>query len=248
MIEIFTGEIFEAHITRRKLLELAVGTCTGLAFAGCLGYVPSPPENVSQVKAGGALKLVDPKIKGDVSLEETLLKRRSIRTYSGRELTIEEVSQLLWSAQGITSPWGGRTAPSAGALYPLELYLVSGNTKGLDKGVYRYKSDTHELVKVLDGDVREALGDAAVGQSSVKEAAVDIVFSAVYSRTTSKYGERGFRYVHMEAGHAAQNVYLQAVSLNLGAVIMGAFIDGKVKEILNIQEEPLYIMPVGRKS
>lgn len=164
-------------------------------------------------------------------------------------LTLAEVAQLLWSAQGITdSKRAYRTAPSAGALFPLEVYAVIGNVEGLAEGVYKYKPDEHELVKVGDGDVRDKLAVAALGQACVREGAIAVVFSAVYERTTRKYGDRGVRYVHMEAGHAAQNVCLQAVSLNLGTVVIGAFKDDEVSKILNLpdEEQPLYILPIGK--
>ena len=220
--------------------------------------IPHEPESVEPTKTndsqrigvGERIKLPEPSYTGNLSVEEALSQRRSIRAYSGENLTIEEVSQLLWSAQGITSAGGGRTAPSAGALYPLELYLVVGDVEGIDKGVYRYRPEEHELEKVKDGDTRTELADAALGQACVRDAAIDIVFTAVYERTTGKYGERGIRYVQMEAGHAAQNVYLQAVALDLGTVVIGAFVDGEVKEIMNMEEQetPLYILPVGRKG
>jgi SagB-type dehydrogenase family enzyme len=199
---------------------------------------------------GERIKLPEPCTTGNTSVEAALSQRRSIRAYSGDNLTIEEVSQLLWSAQGITAPWGGRTAPSAGALYPLELYLVVGDVEGIDKGVYRYRPGAHELEKVKADDVRAELADAALGQECVRDAAIDIVFTAVYERTTRKYGERGIRYAHMEAGHAAQNVYVQAVALDLGTVVIGAFYDREVANIVNVSEHenPLYIMPVGRKG
>lgn len=195
------------------------------------------------------IKLPKPRYEGDTSIEEALLKRKSTRNYKGN-LTMEEISQLLWAAQGITST---RTAPSAGATYPLEIYLVVGDVDDLGKGVYTYLPREHSLIKILDGDIRRELADACLGQAFVEEAAVDIIFAAVYERTTRRYGERGIRYVHMEIGHAAQNVYLQAVSLNLGTVVVGAFYDERVKEIMEIEkmgkmgkiEEPLYIMPVG---
>ncbi len=232
-----------------------------------ISYKPEPSVEkkrigVKKIEVGERIKLPEPIYKSNISVEEALLKRRSIRTYSDENLTIEEVSQLLWAAQGITSPWGGRTAPSAGALYPLELYLVVGSVEWFDKGVYKYRPEEHELEKVLDGDKRGELAKAAIGpnQEHVRNAAVSIVFTAVYERTTAKYKTpvyeertgasylRGIRYVHMEAGHAAQNVYLQAVSLDLGTFVIGAFVGDKVKEIVNAeeQEEPLYIMPVGR--
>jgi len=195
------------------------------------------------------IKLPEPKYDSNTSIEKALHERRSVRDFKDEPLTLAEVSQLLWAAQGITSPRGFRTAPSAGALYPLEVYVVVGNVEGLTQGVYRYRPDEHELVKVAEGDKRAEVSAAALGQSSVKDGAIDIIFSAVYERTTRKYGERGIRYVHMEAGHSAQNVYLQAVSLGLGKVVIGAFQDNRVKEVINMPDEeyPLYIMPVGRK-
>jgi len=201
------------------------------------------------VENNARIILPEPRYDSDVSLEETLLKRRSIRSYTGEGLTLQEVSQLLWAAQGITDPSGKRTAPSAGALYPLEVYIVVGDVEDIVKGVYKYEPQQHELVKVLAGEQRKALAKAALDQQSVAQGAIDIVITAIYKRTTGKYGDRGVRYVHMEAGHAAQNVYLQAVALNLGTVSIGAFYDDQVKEVLNLPEdrEPLYIMPVGKK-
>lgn len=205
---------------------------------------PKPPEpKLSE------LKLPDPRYDSKISLEQTLLKRRSIRDYTGEPLTLHETSQLLWAAQGITDARGLRTAPSAGATYPLETYLVVGRVENVTHGVYRYDPPTHKLVKVLEGDVRVDLAAAALGQNWVKEAAINIVLTAIYERTTRRYGDRGTKYVHMEVGHAAQNVCLQAVALNLGAVVVGAFYDDRVSKVLNLprDEQPLYIIPVGRK-
>lgn len=208
------------------------------------------PNEMQEIGIGERIQLPKPRYESETSVEEALVQRRSIRDYSGENLTLEELSQLLWAAQGITGPWGGRTAPSAGALYPLELYIVVGDVEGLDRGVYRYGPEEHELEKVKNGDVRAELADAALGQEFIGDAAIDIVFSAVYERTTVKYRERGVRYVYLEAGHAAQNVYLQAVALDLGTVTIGAFYDNDVKDVVGIQEQenPLYIMPVGRKG
>jgi len=194
------------------------------------------------------IKLPEPVQDSNISIEEALLKRRSVRSYQESPLTLAEVSQLLWAAQGITSPRGLRTAPSAGALYPLEIYLVAGNVDDLPDGVYNYRPDKHELARVVKGDKRVELCNAALGQTSVRNAAAVIIFSAVRERTTMKYGDRGIKYVHIETGHAAQNVFLQATSLNLGTVVIGAFHDEAVKKVLTMSdmEEPLYIMPVGR--
>ena len=210
------------------------------------------PESVVEplpLEDGVRVKLMEPRRDGDVSIERTLQNRRSTREYTGEPLTLQEVSQLLWAAQGITDPRGFRTAPSAGALYPLEVYLVVGDVQNLEEGVYRYEPLEHELVMVLDGEKRAELSGAALKQDWVKEAAIDIVFAGVYERTTVKYGERGIRYVHMEVGHAAQNLCLQATAMDLGIVTVGAFYDEQVKEVLNLSEneQPLYIISIGRK-
>ncbi|MEM4616652.1 MAG: SagB/ThcOx family dehydrogenase [Archaeoglobaceae archaeon] len=194
-----------------------------------------------------SIKLPEPTLDGKKSLEKTLAERRSIREYSNEPITIRELSQLLWAAQGITDPRGFRTAPSAGALYPLEVFVVVGRVEGVKEGVYRYVPQNHSIVRVLDGDKREELAKIAVGQQCVKNAAIDIVITAIYERTTAKYGERGVRYVHFETGHAAQNILLQATALDLGAVPVGAFSDEELKKLLNLSEEqPLYIIAIGR--
>jgi len=194
------------------------------------------------------IKLPEPLQDGKTSIEKALRERRSVRSFKKGPLTLADVSQLLWAAQGISSPRGLRTAPSAGALYPLEIYLVAGNVDGLPGGVYHYRPVRHELVRMIAGDKRPELCTAALGQSSVRNAAAVIVFAAVYERTTVKYGERGIQYVYMETGHAAQNVALQAVPLNLGTVVIGAFQDAEVRKVLKMsgREQPLYVMPVGR--
>jgi len=231
------------------VIVIVLVVAIAITFPVLVTHKPAVEKNVMpDIEVGERIKLPVPIYMSNTSVEEALSKRRSIRTYSCEGLSIDDVSQLLWAAQGITGK--GRTAPSAGALYPLELYLVVGDVEGFDKGVYKYRQEEHELEKVVDGDKRQELAEAAGGQECVKDAAIDIVFTAIYERTTWKYGERGIRYVHMEAGHAAQNMYLQAVSLELGTVVIGAFIDDRVKELVNAEEQevPLYIMPVGRKG
>ncbi len=195
------------------------------------------------------IKLPPPRYESKTSLEQALLKRRSVREYSDAPLLLHELSQLLWAAQGITSRDGLRTAPSAGALYPLEVYVVAGRVEGLPSGVYQYRPRDHELALIVSGDKRRELYEAALQQEWVREGAASLVFSAVYERTTWRYGERGIRYVHMEVGHAAQNVCLQATALDLGTVVVGAFHDDRVKRILHMpdEEQPLYILPVGRR-
>ncbi len=196
------------------------------------------------------IRLPEPVQDSKTSIEQALTQRRSVRSFTDSSLTLAEVSQLLWAAQGITSPRELRTAPSAGALYPLEMYLVAGNVDALPAGVYHYEAERHELVRIVSGDKRPVLCAAALGQPSVRNAAAVIVIAAVYELTTIKYGTRGIQYVHMETGHAAQNVSLQAVPLHLGTVVIGAFQDAEVKKVLKMpdREQPLYVMPVGRRK
>jgi len=215
-------------------------------FGGCAKPATIPMPSLEQAEV---INLPEPRYDSDVSIEQSLLNRRSIRSYTGEPLTLQELSQLLWATQGITDPRGFRTAPSAGGLYPLELYLVAGDVEDLISGVYWYKPDGHQLIKTMDGDSRAELADAALAQSWVKDGAVSIVLTAVYERTTDKYGERGIRYIHMEAGHAAQNLCLQAIAMGLGTVTVGAFHDEQVTKLLNLteDEQPLYVIPIGRK-
>lgn len=183
-------------------------------------------------------------------LELLLSRRRSVRDFSAQPLALAQVACLLWAAQGITDPRGLRTAPSAGALYPLELYLVAGAVTGLEPGSYRYLPRDGSIERVLAGDQRAALAAAALGQSWLADAAVTLVFAARHGRTTGKYGQRGIQYVHIEAGHAAQNVLLTAVALNLGAAVVGAFDDKHVAAVLGLSkaETPLYLLPIGQAA
>ena len=195
------------------------------------------------------IRLPAPKTDGETSVEKALRERRSIRQFKRQPLSLAEVSQLLWAAQGITGSGGVRTAPSAGALYPLELYLVAGSVEGLTEGVYKYRPDGHELIRSVDGDKRIELSRAALGQTSVRDAGAVLLLTAGYERTTARYGERGILYVHIEIGHVGQNVCLQAVALKLGAAVIGAFDDSQVKRIANLapKEEPLYLIAIGKK-
>ncbi|MEA2023174.1 MAG: SagB/ThcOx family dehydrogenase [Actinomycetota bacterium] len=180
---------------------------------------------------------------GGMSLDQTLATRRTVRELTGPPLTDAELSQLLWSAQGLT-PAGNRTAPSAGATYPTELYLLTAD------GVFHYRPHRHDLEIVSGEDERLPLFDNAVGQEAVRDAPAVFVVSAVFERTEAKYGERAARYVHIEAGHVAQNLLLQATALGLGAVPVGDFDDAAVSEILGLpsDHEPLYLLPVGHPA
>ncbi|MCD6510551.1 MAG: SagB/ThcOx family dehydrogenase [Thermoprotei archaeon] len=202
------------------------------------------------VVKGGRILLPMPELEGRMSVEEAIATRRSIRSYERVPLKIEQVAQILWAAQGITDPRRGlRATPSAGAIYPLNVYLVVGEDAVIDlpAGIYRYDASSHSLIILRRGDVREELARAALEQPWVKEAPISLVITAVYERTTSRYGSRGIRYVHIEVGHVGQNVYLQAVALGLGTVAVGAFYDDEVRVVLGVgeDEQPLYIMPIG---
>ena len=193
-------------------------------------------------------KLPLPGMTSGLSVEQTLARRRSVRAFDVAPLTLGQLSQLLWAAQGTSHPQGFRTAPSAGALYPLELYVVSGDVTGLAQGVYKYRAAGHNLVRTGDGDLRVATARAALKQSWIANSRAIMVLAAVFRRTMAKYGERGERYVHMEAGHAAQNVYLQATALGLGTTVVGAFDDERIHALLGMtkQEAPLSLLPLGR--
>lgn len=196
------------------------------------------------------IRLPTPRSKGTLTLEEAISARRSVREYSQRPISLEDLSQLLWAAQGITDPEsGGRSTPSAGATYPIELFVFvkEGGVVGVDKGVYRYRPLDHSLIKVSSEDRVKALMEAALYQEFVGEAAVNIVVAANYERTTARYGSRGIRYVHIEVGHVGQNISLEAVSLGLASVMVGAFSDSLVKKLIGEAAEPLYIIPVGYK-
>lgn len=186
--------------------------------------------------------------RGGGELQFAFRNRRSRRTYSREPLDLDELSQVLWSAQGITSTAGKRTVPSAGALYPVELHLLAQHVKELPTGLYDYDPVEHALLQRYLKDSRAELAAAAHQQDCVRTASAVLVIAAVFERTTQKYGDRGVRYVHMEAGHVAQNVYLQAGSLNLSTVLVGAFDDREVKRVLQLpqEEEPLGLMPLGR--
>lgn len=195
------------------------------------------------------IKLPEPKLDSAVSIEKALRTRRSVREFSTVPLELSQIAQLAWAAQGVTGAEAHRTAPSAGGLYALELYLIAARVNGLHAGMYKYEILTHELISVIEGDLRGQLCRAALEQSSISQAPAVFALAAVYERITAKYGERGIRYAHMEAGHAAQNLLLQAIALGLGAVLVGAFEDGKVKWVLNLRrdEVPLYLIPVGKR-
>lgn len=216
------------------LLLTAADQARGMDFGG--------PMNSNRDRKGDVVVLPAPETRGTMSLEETLQKRESVRSFSPAPLTLREISQLLWSVQGTTRNRGGRTSPSAGALYPLEIYIALGD------GLYHYLPTVHQMKKAADGNRMPPLSEAALGQGCVREAPAVVIIAAVCERIERKYGSRGERYVKIEVGHAAQNMLLQAVSLGLAAVPVGAFHDGNVSRVLSLPDDhkPLYLIPVGR--
>jgi SagB-type dehydrogenase family enzyme len=203
------------------------------------------PQSLPQQKRRvlNEIALPSPQTKGKTSVEEALARRRSIRRFAPQALSIAEIGQLMWAAQGITDAVRGlRTAPSAGALYPLEIYLVAPD------GLYHYLPQGHRLERLGAEDLRRALAVAAADQDCVGEAALDVVIAAVMERTAKKYGDRAERYVQFEVGHVAENVLLQAAALGLGGVPIGAIHEDQVKRVLGLSdsEEPLYLLSLGR--
>lgn len=193
---------------------------------------------------GSAISLPRPSIKGTMTLEEVLARRRSMREFEEHKASLAEVGQLLWAGAGVTGRGTQyRTHPSAGALHPLEIYAV------LPEGIYHYQPQWHSMVLTWEGDARSDLAKAALSQWFIAQAACTVAIAAVYGRTTGRYGERGrLRYVPMDAAHSAQNIILQAEALGLGAVPVGAFDDDAVRRVLGLpmEEVPLYLIPVGR--
>ncbi|TVR62755.1 MAG: SagB/ThcOx family dehydrogenase [Spirochaetaceae bacterium] len=234
-----------AHTNRFAVIAIAV-----CAAATTVGAQPAGPERESDDETV-TVTLPAPDTAGSVTVERAISERRSVRQYAPGALTVAELGQLLYAAQGVTETRTGyRASPSAGATFPLELYAAVGDVDGLSAGLYRYVPASHELVSVSADDVRAALHDAALRQPMVRDAPVVLVMTGVTARTAGRYGERAERYVAMEAGHASQNVYLQATALGLGTVAVGAFDDRSIGQVLGVSadEQPLYLMPVGRRE
>lgn len=220
-----------------KLLALCLVVAAGTTLPGTLGC----GQTTASPRAR-EIALPAPSTEGGMSVSAAIAKRRSVREFTAEQLTLEQISQLAWAAQGITDPVREfRASPSAGATYPLEMYLFTA------EGVFRYIPKGHKLVQLREDDLRRDLSVAALGQDSVRQAPLDFVITAVYARTSAKYGDRAERYVHMEVGHVAENILLQAVALGLGAVPVGALHEQGITDLLDLpsEETPLYIVPVG---
>ncbi len=186
------------------------------------------------------IKLPKPILKGNKSLEECIYERESVRKYQDRVIEIEKVSQILWAAQGKKGQ--KRTVPSAGATYPLEIYVTLN-----DKGYFHYDFEDHVLKLVSEENISKNLTEESWNQTFIEEAYLNILICADYSRTTQRYGERGIRYVYMEVGHCAQNIHLEAIALGLVSVPIGAFQDQNIKDVMRLPSniDPLYIIPIG---
>jgi SagB-type dehydrogenase family enzyme len=212
-----------------------------------MGILFNPPAG----QGAAAVQLPPPSHKGAVSVAEALKARRTVRHFASRPLALAQVGQILWAADGLSDPRGLRTAPSAGATYPLELYLVAGEqgVTSLDPGVYRYLVAEHSLMPTVQGDQRAPVARASLHQSWMAQAPVLVVIAADYRRCTARYGDRGVMYTHMESGHVGQNVFLMAEALGLGAGIVGAFEDRGLAQVLQLRpgQVPLLVMPVGYK-
>jgi SagB-type dehydrogenase family enzyme len=207
----------------------------------------------SKDQQGGLMQLPEPTYDGTVSVERAIKERRTIRAFRPDSMGMAQLSQLLWAAQGITDERRGfRSAPSGGALYPLDVYVVVGErgVEGLRAGIYRYHPAHHSLESIGPGDGRKKVAGAALSQTWIATAPVIFIITAEYERITQKYGERGIRYAHIEVGHVGENIFLQAGALGLGAGIVGAFRDASVAEAINApgEHEPLIIIPVGYKQ
>lgn len=227
---------------------------TSLSWRGTLKDLvskkPVRPSQYKTYKGAQKIQLPDPRFRG-MPLEEAIKKRRSIRNYSPEKMNMGQASQLLFAAQGITGKIYGhhlRTAPSAGALYPFEIYVFIMNVEGIERGMYHYAVREHALELVKKGVFRSELTAAGLEQDMLGTADITFVLSAIFDRVRHKYKERGFRYVYMEAGHISQNIALQSVSLGLGSVSVGAFIDDKINQLIGIdgrKESAIYLHAVG---
>lgn len=225
----------EGPMSRFWAQRLAAYLALVLLFGACRA---TPAESTQPLET---VELPPPDTTGERPLEAVVAGRRSVRTYTDETLSLAQVGQLLWAAQGVTDAAGHRTAPSAGALYPLELYVV------LPDGLYHYLPAQHQLARLAEEELREVVWEAGLRQDALREAPAIFVFTAVYQRTADRYGDRAERYVHMEVGHAAQNLALQAVAMGLGSVPIGAMHDDQVQARLGLPADhvPLYLIPVG---
>ncbi|MDM8544059.1 SagB/ThcOx family dehydrogenase [Desulfococcaceae bacterium HSG9] len=234
---------------RRKFVTGLGSWAVGLWLASSRPQRQALAQSNKQCK-GAVMKLPPVTMEGMISVEQAIKQRRTVRSYKPKMLHLEQLTKLLWSAQGVTDESRfKRAVPSAGALYPMDIYTVAGqdSVEQINAGVYHYESKKHLLTQVTAQDLRDEVAKAALFQTWMAEAPLNFVITAEYSRVTSKYGKRGVRYARIEAGHIGQNLFLQAEALGLKAGIVGAFHDKKLIDVMKIPRthEPLLIMPVG---
>jgi SagB-type dehydrogenase family enzyme len=229
------------------MINASVYYRAGLMTLLTVSYLVLPMRS-AHPQAGQTIRLPTPESHGVMSVEEALHTRRSVRTLGDEALSLTQLGQLLWAAQGLTDAEGHRTTPSAGARYPLEIYVVAGNVADVPQGVYKYRPQQHALVPHLNGDYRSRLVEAAVQQDWIAGAPVVFVIASVDERTRARYRDRTSRYVAIEVGHVGQSVYLQATALSLGTTMVGAFQDDSVTAVLQLDrtERPLALMPMGK--
>lgn len=243
---------------REDKKELGIGECfhyeTSLTWRGVLDDMfrgkPKKPNQYKSYPGSHKIQLAEANYRG-ITVEEAIERRRSVRNYSTKAISTTQLSQLLFAAQGVTGRMYGqalRSAPSAGALYPFEIYLIVNNVQDLPRGIYHYSVLDHALELIKAGDFNGQITRAGLDQEMLGDSGVTFVLSAIFDRVRHKYGERGFRYTYIEAGHISQNIYLQAVSLGLGSVSVGAFLDEKVNQLIDVdghKEAAIYLHGVG---
>jgi SagB-type dehydrogenase family enzyme len=242
---------FLRYATRREIVKYILRSFIAqpfLAVAPCLFALADMKRTIISKEV--AVKLPKPVSEEKISVEQAIQKRRTVRSFRKKSLQSGQFSQLLWAAQGITEEGGyKRAAPSAGALYPMDVYAVVGIgcVEEVNEGIYHYEPGAHTVSLNVDGEMRDQLAHAALSQMWMAQAPVNFIITAEYDRITGKYGQRGVRYAMIEAGHIAQNIFLQAQAMGLDAGIVGAFVDEDVVSVLKIpaSHAPLIIMPVG---
>jgi SagB-type dehydrogenase family enzyme len=254
MFVVLTGAALSASAEEKLTIGERFHEETSHTWLGVIGDLfrskPAMPPLYKRYPGAKVIKLPKPAYSG-MTVEEAIKKRRSVRNYSSKPLSLAQLSQLLFSAQGVTGKSYGaplRTVPSAGALYPFEIYLFANNVQGLPGGIYHYAVLEHALELVKEGDFHKDITSAGLKQEMLGDAGVTFVLSAIFNRIRHKYGERGFRYVYIEAGHISQNIYLQAISLGLGSVSVGAFLDENINELIGLDglhEAVIYLHSVG---
>lgn len=248
LLHVFRDDI---RLSRRQ--ACGMGAALGAAFSLLRPFgtrYALAEEDKPYKKGERAMKLTKPDVDGKLSVEKAIFQRRTVRSFRKKTITQQQLSQILWAAQGITEEGGfKRAAPSAGALYPADVYAVVGDkgVQDVPEGVYLYDPGDHAIEKIHDRDEREAVAMASVRQMWMAEAPVIFIITCEYDRITVKYGERGIRYAFIEVGHIGQNIFLQCQALGLVAGIVGAFHDKEVAQSIKAQRnhEPLIIMPIG---